>query len=113
MFFLYHIYIYDRKFTKDDLFDSPKYILIGAAGGAAMLISNLISDVNDEGKTDFDESHIISSGITGAILGAIVYPIYKYIDISSGMGTGKNIKEHSKRYPINQFGLDYKIEIIN
>ena len=107
------IYIYDRKFTKNDLFDSPKYILIGAAGGAAIMISNFISDVNYGGGTDFDESRIISSGLTGALLGSIVYPIYKYFDISFGMGTGKNIKEYSKMYPINQFGLDYKIEIKN
>ena len=107
------IYIYDRKFTKDDLFDSPKYILIGAAGGAAIMISNLISDVYDGGGTAFDESHIISSGLTGALLGAIVYPIYTYFDISFGIGTGENIKEHSKMYPINQFGLGYKIEIKN
>jgi hypothetical protein len=107
------IYIYDRKFTKDDLFDSPKYILIGAAGGAAIMISNLISDVYDGGGTAFDENRIISSGLTGALLGAIVYPIYTYFDISFGIGTGENIKEHSKMYPINQFGLDYKIEIKN
>ena len=111
------IYIYDRKFTKDDLFDSPKYILIGAATGAAMLTSKLISDAYSDkrelGYTDFDESRIISSGLTGALLGAIVYPIYTYFDISFGIGTGENIKEHSKMYPINQIGLDYKIEIKN
>ena len=107
------IYIYDRKFTKDDFINSPKYILIGAATGAAMLTSNLISDAYDEGGTDFDESRIISSGLTGALLGSIVYPIYKYFDISFGMGTGENIKVHSKMYPINQFGLGYKIEIKN
>ena len=107
----------DIKFTKDDLFDSPKYILIGAATGAAMLTSNLISDAYSDkrelGYTDFDESRIISSGLTGALLGAIVYPIYTYFDISFGIGTGENIKEHSKMYPINQIGLDYKIEIKN
>lgn len=111
------IYLYDRKFTKDDFFDSPKYLLIGATTGAVIFMSSTIIDANSEikdfGHTDTDEKDIISSGLTGALLGSIVYPIYKYFDISMGKATGENIKKYSKLYPVNQPGHGYEIKIIN
>ncbi|MBL7075463.1 hypothetical protein ISS37_09530 [candidate division KSB1 bacterium] len=111
------IYLYNRKFTKDDLFKTPKFIFIGAGIGAAIFASITIENAIDEkenfGISDLKAGDILPTALTGALFGSIVYPIYKYFDISFGKGIGEKILLHSKFYPVNQLGSGYIIEVIN
>ena len=109
------IYIYDRKYTIKDLFNTPKYILLGAVSGRLIfgsnIIKNTISKEQEYGKTNINVINIISSSFTGALLGSIIYPIYKYFDISFGYEVGEKIKKHTSMYLINQSISGYKIEL--
>ena len=80
-------------------------------------MSNTISDAesNNEilGYSNVNVISIISSGLVGALFGGVIFPIYKYFDISFGKEIGENIKKYSNIYQTNRIGFGYEIQVLN
>lgn len=111
-----NIYIYDRKYTWDDFFESPKMMLIGGAVGTAIFgglsVEAAKSELDVLHGTTVSQEEIISAGLTGAVIGSIVYPIFTYFRISYAKETGEEIKNYSRKFRVNSPGSGCQIKIV-
>ncbi len=112
-----NISIYDRKFTREDLFESPRLMLIwagaGAIAGAASTIQRAEDELENTDKSTVKTEEIILSGLSGAVFGALVVPINTYFKIAFDKGLGEEIQIHSKKYTVNSPGVAHRLVIGN
>lgn len=109
------VYVYNRDMKAEDLKKLPEFIAKGALGGAAVaggaILSDALEDKDRFGFTDVKSKDILKSTVCGAALGAVIYPIFLYMDKTDQQGEGHEILQYSRSYPIHQEKGGYRIQL--
>lgn len=111
-----YIYRYEQRLTKNDLRPLPWAIATGAASGAFYFVLWGLEGVaeSETGGTGFESEagqfFVIYTAV-GALVGAVITPLYIVLKTVYGHPLDDEIINHSSVFPVNRANYGYQMQI--